>query len=155
MVGSAPDTSAIETDTRLFPLVVISFLRISDEAFERAFRDSERLMAAGRPWVVLRDFRFLASQPTAKQRRRAAEWTAANAEPLGRLCLGAVSVVPQPLVRSALAVVHWVTPPPMPEHVCRDVREGVDWCIGRLELSGLEVTDAMRALRDHDASLPF
>lgn len=144
---STSSRTGVVTRTELFPVVVIEFYTNDDEGLLAGFRDSERLMMQGRPWIVLRDLRSLRQMPTAKQRRLAAEWTAKHHDVLKRLCVAAVSIIPNPLLRGALQAIYWLTPPPMPEHVVATMEDALRMIERIGAESGLPVARAVEALR--------
>ena len=137
----------VVTRTEYFPLVIIEFYTSEDEALLGAFQDSERLMQGGRPWIVLRDMRYLREMPHAKQRRMAAEWSQKNHDELNRLCVAAVNVIPSPILRGVLKAVYWLTPAPMPEHVVGTLDEALAIVEKLAAERGLPITRGLSALR--------
>ncbi len=122
------------------------------ESLPPYFEQYDRLLARREPFVSLVDMRPCRTMPGADVRKAIADWGLRIADERERWVVGVAFVVTHPLVRAALAVVHWQAPPRQPTRVCSDPQEALDFLVERLSLNGLPRPDGLAALRSELAT---
>lgn len=71
--------------------------------------------------------------PPAAQRRTMGEWLRRHSPTIGRHCVAAAYVLPNPGLRGMLTAILWIAPHPIPHRVCKTAAEGRAWARSQLQ----------------------
>jgi hypothetical protein len=128
----------IEIDESRFPLVTVRFDGVVDDAtFEAYLAGLQRMLGRREPYALVLDASTAGPAP-AKQRRRQAEWMAANEADVARWSVGAAFVITSSLTRGLLTAILWIQPMPQPHTVVATRREAEQWARERLRARGVD-----------------
>lgn len=132
-----------------FPLATTLYpSSVTEEVLEPYFADYGRLLAREQPFVSLVDMRPCLHVPSARVRKRIAEWGVRIADQRARYVVGVAFVVTSPLLRAALSAVHFVARPRQPTIVVANEEDALRFLAARLAAHGLAIP---RDPRDADA----
>lgn len=131
-----------------FPIVQTVYPdRMTMETLAPYFAAYEDVLALGRPFVSIVDMRPCGAMPSADVRREIAEWGKRVAAPRERFVKGVSFIVERPLLRAALAVVHWQAPPRQPTRVFKDSDPALDFVVECLRAHSISVPRTCELLR--------
>jgi len=71
--------------------------------------------------------------PPAAQRQMMGQWLKRHGPAIGRHCVAAAYVLPNPGLRGMLTAILWIAPHPIPHRVCKTVAEGRAWARSQLQ----------------------
>ena len=116
-----------------FPLVTIVPPAVYDEqAVRSVIEGCERNFARGERFAMI----TTAPQgvPDARTRKVLTEWSNAPAvrRKTKELCVGAATVLPNPVARGIMTAVLWVWSPPAPHEVSDSDASAIDWCLRKI-----------------------
>ena len=126
-----------------FPLIVSVGSNAYDQAeLDDMIRGFENYFARDERYALLNFTPGKPTVPDARYRRLIAGWAnQPRVRDLSRkLCVGSATVVQGPLTRAALTAILWLWTPPSPHCSVATPREGVEWCLDKLLLSGITIS---------------
>lgn len=142
-------TPRILVDTSRFPLVVQRFTKgFDDDDIESMIRRFELLFHGGARYALLVYCDPDAQVVSARQRKRVSQWYEHRKDVVRAINVGTAVVIESALVRGAVTALNWLIEPISVQRNVASVREGIDYCIARLEEAHIEVPPEVFALRE-------
>jgi len=133
----AEKMGAIQFDDTRFPLVVVTFNGTATDAeFSDYLARMSELVSRKQKNVTVFDARSSGVVP-AIQRKRQADWIAANRQGLKEYSCGSAFVISSAVVRGALTAILWLQPIPVSHIVLGSVEEAERWAMQRLVTEGV------------------
>lgn len=114
---------AHQIDDSRWPLVVVRFDgAMSDPEFEKYLAGVTEILERGSTNYLIFDTTKSAA-PTAKQRKRQADWITEHTAMIKRHSAGTAYVIPSALLRGMLTAILWLSPSPVEHVVVSTMRE--------------------------------
>jgi hypothetical protein len=140
------DYFVVRTDD--FPIVITVYPDLMTmETLPAYHTQYERVLARGERFASLIDMRPCMAMPAAEVRREMVDWGKRVAAERLRLVVGVAFIVTNPLVRAALAVVHWQAPPQQPTSVFKNTDPALEFLTDRLAINGIAMPDSYDLMR--------
>lgn len=131
-----------------WPIVVARLPTVaSDEDFRSILSGFDSVYALRKPFFGIVDSRPLIVPPTPAQRRMIIEWSRRRSADTARLGLGTAYVVPNPVIRAALAALSFLFEQPSPSHYVGTMDEALEHAETRLSERGLPLPSGLDELR--------
>lgn len=131
-----------------WPVVVTRLPAVaSDEDFRSILSDFDSVYALRKPFFGIVDSRPLIVAPTPTQRRMILEWSRRRSADTETLGLGTAYVVPNPVIRAALAALSFLFEQPSPSHYVGTMDEALEHAETRLSERGLPLPSGLDELR--------
>ena len=140
---------SVEIDTTAWPLVVIRMPAALDmPAIDGFFAGIDALLARKAKFSAIVDTVALKRLPNAVERQRLTEQLNLRTFAEKSYNVGNGVVLVSAAARAVLTAINWVRPPTVTQHVVGTFPEALEWCCGRLVDAGVDLSPAIRALRE-------
>jgi hypothetical protein len=137
----------MKIDASPWPLVVITLPPIlTPDTIEGMRVFSEGAFRRGQRYATAVDATRVEAAPDAMFRRQLVDMMNAPSwrEGSARCVVGTSVVVTSAVVRAASTAINWLYASPHPVHYAADLPAAVDWCVARLQETGVNANAAMR-----------
>jgi len=132
--------SAIAVDTRLWPLLLITFRGSPEDAdWERMFASYEECYRRAEPFHIINDGVGIRSTPSPRQRQLVATKAREHEAMSKAWVVGSATVVPNAVLRGIVTAITWLAPPVYALSLCATLPEAVDIAFGRLRARGIPI----------------
>jgi hypothetical protein len=140
--------SRLTLSTEHWPIVVTTLTNgATDQDYDAYFAAfGSKVLNRRQKFTSLVDVSGVSEPPTAAQRKKIADWQKAEVEIGTRYNVGIAMIFTSRVVRGALTALHWLFPPPTITVTFGTRLEAYDWCIERLDETGVPVPSNVREL---------
>jgi DNA-binding CsgD family transcriptional regulator len=130
---------AIEVLTAHWPLVLTTFPveEVTAPELEAYIAEMEAIHRRGEKYATVVDVSRARRPLTAKLRSRVENWMEDSRDAIGTLSMGSAVVVRGMLMRGVTAALYFAKRPPNAHKVVNDRAQAIEWCVHRLQQSGV------------------
>jgi hypothetical protein len=140
--------SRLSLSTEHWPIVVTTLGNgATDADYDVYFAEFRaKVLNRRQKFTSLVDVSGVTEAPSAAQRKKIADWQKAEEEVGSRYNVGIAMIFTSRVVRGALTALHWLFPPPTVTVTFGTRLEAYEWCIERLEETGVPIPPSVRDL---------
>jgi len=130
-------------------LVLVGPQRMASAEVDEMLKGFDRYFERGERYALLTVMPRGIQLPGARERKQMVDWasSATVRDFTAKLCVGAATLVTNPLMQGALTAILWLWKPPSPHAAVRSVSDGLDFCLERLAAERIPMAESPSVMR--------